>query len=589
MRNSNKNVLKVLAVVLCVLLAYPAFLMSASALDTTKIPAPQIVTTTLQSIMESRSEEKIRVAIWLKDYDTEEALATKSLPDFQTRLETIQEVERTSTAPNETTRSIEVKRAALRLCYEPYTAHFESNFLTDDEIVYASVYLPTIIAELTPARIKAISNLAVVEFIDYYDEGTMETELTPALSTTNGDNSRSFGYTIEDNIQYINAGALRSSMPTNTTVKVGMIDGGNPEARSAYASLNATGKIICHYSNAGESNHASDVLEILASLAPHATFYCGILAVVCQQEFDWFLENGVTVVNISATISSPTTGVYDPDNTYGAVAYYLDQIICTYNLTVVKSAGNEGADGITSGGMAYNIISVGNFDAGNNCMHEQSSYYSGSSQLPSKPDISAPGCSKFNGSAEIEPGTSFAAPIITAIIAIMMSRDTAYLNNPALNKATIVCSTMDEHSYETGDDEYQTFGAGVIDGEKVRQAIVHRQTRTIEGTIGQSLGAYNCHSLNCSEMDPVRVAFVYIRPVTFTQDFPTPTLGIDVYNDYGGLIHGLLYAYQNVKILEFEPFDETSFEIHITRYADNINTTRPSIATESDYAIVWYQ
>lgn len=104
------------------------------------------------------------------------------------------------------------------------------------------------------------------------------------------------------------------------------------------------------------------------------------------------ISQGVNVITASRSIGG------DGLNTYGSMSQWLDHIAYNHDIHFVKSAGNEGTDGVTSWGMAYNILTVGNIDDrrttsySDDIIRDSSSRYSGNG-LAFKPDICAPGSS----------------------------------------------------------------------------------------------------------------------------------------------------------------------------------------------------
>ena len=61
-----KNFSKFLAIVLSIAITVPMFALSAGAVDSLTVEEPQIISDTLQAIMETSTEETTRVAVWLK-------------------------------------------------------------------------------------------------------------------------------------------------------------------------------------------------------------------------------------------------------------------------------------------------------------------------------------------------------------------------------------------------------------------------------------------------------------------------------------------------------------------------------------------
>lgn len=137
---------------------------------------------------------------------------------------------------------------------------------------------------------------------------------------------------------------------------------------------------------------------------------------------------------------------------------WLDILISRYNVLFVKSAGNE--DNITSPGNSINSIVVGNLEtkeeyfssivhkSTNLCIREHSGYIQQPFSLNNKPDICAPGTyldfpfivSK-TGKDYYPTGTSFSAPIITGVIALICEAYPKLQKNYLIVKAIILLTT----------------------------------------------------------------------------------------------------------------------------------------------------
>lgn len=169
---------------------------------------------------------------------------------------------------------------------------------------------------------------------------------------------------------------------------------------------------------------------------------------------NYLLQNHVNIINISAYYST-SYGIY---NCYCG---YIDHIIEETGCTFVKSAGNKGLDEhplISTPGCAMKAITVGSI-----CYEKKvsdfSSWYTNESFLL-KPDIVAPGeniCGIPNIS-NYYSGTSFAAPTVTGIIALLMEEFPILKTNPSLVKAALHNGCTKLPSQSTFFDEQCGFG-----------------------------------------------------------------------------------------------------------------------------------
>ncbi|HAX31211.1 MAG TPA: hypothetical protein DCX96_08045 [Oscillibacter sp.] len=173
-------------------------------------------------------------------------------------------------------------------------------------------------------------------------------------------------------------------------------------------------------------------------------------------------DSGAQVINISLVMLGSQTYTYmDRD---------LDYFINTTGVTCVVAAGNnangygDGSAYINSPGYAMNCITVGNLRTKSSgasgigakpySLHPSSSWEEPNS-LPSEPDICAPGTwvravrtstgtnPFFYDLEGVEPtGTSFAAPVVTGIVAQMMEEHSAKIGNPQAVKAKIMNTAL---------------------------------------------------------------------------------------------------------------------------------------------------
>lgn len=202
--------------------------------------------------------------------------------------------------------------------------------------------------------------------------------------------------------------------------------------------------------------------------------------------------------------------------TPGANDRFYDDMIINRFRTVVKSAGNRDVpcftDGnVTSPGLAYNVIAVGNFDdlnttswTGDTIFNTCSSYKDPTSSHGDreKPEVAAPGtnidstitASPWTGG--IGSGTSFAAPMVTSGAALMMNRSSTLSAWPETVKAILMTSAV--HNLEGSARLSERDGAGGIVLDRADDIVRRYNSQSDWGGVN-----YTCSTANNLVLDTI--------------------------------------------------------------------------------------
>ena len=187
--------------------------------------------------------------------------------------------------------------------------------------------------------------------------------------------------------------------------------------------------------------HATSVARIVGGfdgIAPDAHLYC--LSLNLNEDivdcFNTLIDTcHVMLINISMKFC-----VFSM-NDYSTSDSYIDWLIFNAKCMVIKSAGNydSSTPEVCAPGFAMNAITVGSID-----YNKKLSYFSNYSSLTNynikKPDVVAPGnmLSGFSGDQYPLSGTSFSAPFVTGIIALLMEQSPVLYLFPSLIKPIII-------------------------------------------------------------------------------------------------------------------------------------------------------
>lgn len=478
MKKTKKVVIFVFAMVLAVLMSVPT---NADMLSSGKVTAT--IDAHLQSLLKDVSaDKKIPVDIWLYETSTNEEREQRIFSKIGLNKAQIVSDTRGTISSEKVDKYIMTERSMYAAEREQQYVSIRKDYTkiqglqdtrSEDTRLFYSQYAPMISAELTSAEIKTLARDSRVQSICYSPEVTLEDE---------GDIS----------IPSIGANYVRDTLGyTGSGVKIGMIESGVPDsADSCFSGVDITYDNI---PNIGHkySYHADMVASLMVGqettingvtcgegIVPNAKLYVTCFDPQVDKDWrvrmEWLLSQGVHVINMSAFIPDESPGHY------GANERWVDHIAYSHNVHFVKSSGNNGA-GVTSPGLAYNILTVGAIDDNNSidpeddAFYNYSSYIEFSSEAPqgqtiyptNKPDLVAPGVN-ITTVAGMYTGTSCSAPHITAIVAQLCEYIGSLKVMPAVVKAILTASVShSEYAYDTGvmGEGYDKFGAGVVNAK----------------------------------------------------------------------------------------------------------------------------
>jgi hypothetical protein len=273
----------------------------------------------------------------------------------------------------------------------------------------------------------------------------------------------------------------------------------------------------------------------------------------------------------------------------GANDRFYDNMVLNRWRTVVVAAGNEagpcgsGTGNTLSPAMAYNVITVGNFNdrtGGAPTMNVCSSWRNPVSWINDreKPEVSAPGTNitstttAFPWIGPIGSGTSFSAPMVTGGTALLIQRNGFFSVWPEAVKALLMTTAV--NNIEGAARLSQFDGAG---GIKLNLA-----DDVAGGVTGGASGqGYNCAAPVNTDVATIWLASGIKTRVTIVWDNdpayvnyanrPSADLDLQVINPVGGIVANSASWDNTYEIVEFIPAMTGFHKIRVNKFRCNLS------------------
>lgn len=569
-----------------ILLFIPPISATAATLDSVRA---EVISNDLRKAMAENSSSEYSVMVSLKG-DAYDAYEKELLNISETRsslssLDTL----------DETQAQISAQRAQSSAFYQAQNQAAIKGKVDSEDIEYISRYSPVVMLTVEAGDINQLALNRQVQSITYVNDNVSEATIDleePISSTFTApyamDTEASRAIDVQPYLKLLKISSLQQ-YATGSGIKVGMVEAYIPNT-TYLNSLNMTvaGTYPANPKIDNIMRHADLVASIMKDLAPNITLYCaGMVStgdsqanfttmqwqVRAMQAIEWLLDQDVNVINMSAVIDlyvNPETPNPPYTNTYNSLSAWYDHITCYHAVTLVCGVGNDGSNGVGSSSLAYNSIAVGGVDRTGSIHREliddeliivpsYNPIYS--IYAPKKPDISAPSEDIIVGEV-CDDGTSFAAPHITAIVAMMMQLEPDLLWQPEAIKAMLSANVNTAYTVCTTErvygNPYEQYGAGIPSAAAL-YASMRLDRYHFEYFNPQQAGNSFEYPITLLKQTNNRISLAFSNKVVLSCDsdnlndlycYNIPVIEIEIWHE-GVCLASTDNAYNSVKILSY--------------------------------------
>ena len=465
----------------------------------------QMAETTTGTSWESLEANEAEVYAEALDELVQMKVESGELAAFSTGLDTLSEEERMlqdytsvyslasdemSLVQAEVDELVMAEREAAVDLYEVNNQVLTDNELIKENIEFVSRYSPMVIVELSREQIEELAEndavvgiylcedeVAVEEDLEVADEDELTGEITEETAyegevvqeviSLQVDNTVTISSADEDYtayLDYLDVTSVHGMTLTGKNSKVGIVD-----TRQVYYTdhTELNGSNIIQVGRGSQMDiHGVNMARVICGsngVAPDCILYSAYQTQTDGVRFfssiEMLLDAGVSIINLSGYH-------YDAVYGYNSIEMWYDHISVNHGVLVVKSAGNQAETQdeaektwrISSPGLAYNVLTVGNVNCFTDELEDTSCYVNDS--YTKKPDVVSAGEGVLD---LVNGGTSAATATVTGIIALILEAKPSLAGKPHIIKAIVVASAdhiAGSDSFPSGYTEKQ--GAGVV-------------------------------------------------------------------------------------------------------------------------------
>lgn len=515
--------------------------------------------------------ERIPVYIWYKDIDFNNVKNTV-VEELGYGEEYIAELDINSSLPKKV---IQGKMKKYIKCSRNIAKDMYSNRAMDiinlmgiaDKIDFVSSYAPVILANLSINEIESLAKSSLIESIGYYSESISQEYFDDGWTETtvnyDMDENR---YEFDQFLKYLTQKDINSNTSlTGNGVTIGMLESGTTSRYNDYLPADR----CCILDENRFMLHSTEVAYIMASsngVAPESFLVSKASSSNFISDVECLLDNGVQVINMSFYLTTSNAA-------YSFAEDYINYIIKQHGIIIVKSAGNNGntTGEVSNPGNADNVITVGaydhchTYDNSEHFLGELSSYNEMSDC--EKPDVIAPG--KIECYSDCY--TSYATPVVTGTIALMLECRPSLAFHPEIVKAIVMASCHSKVASSANGEAAESMYDGITDRQGAGAINIYTALCiTVNGNYGYGIIEENSTETISFYQSPydatgMNVSITWLRDVEKTED------GYDA-TERNNLD---LYVYKNGYSV-FEKDED----------GNDINTNKQSSSTEMLYSTI---
>lgn len=434
------------------------------------------------------------------------------------------------------------------------------------EKVQTDAYAPVVYATLSVTALKDVADWSEVDriYLDVINEPSLEV-VRPTIGA-DAVNARGFN---------------------GAGVKIAQVEagGGRVAAGNPYLSVTQDTRYVCD----NPSSHATGVAGIIRSshwprrgVAKGVSLWAGGSCSSTTSQ----LQDRSTAASLWGARALNLSWGSERNRRVGAADRFYDNLVMYQARSVVVAAGNAnyqgGTGNVQSPGLAYNIITVGNFNDNNTITWSNDTMAADSSWRDpisthsdrEKPEVASPGVNinsttiSHPWTGDIGSGTSYSAPAVAGTVALLMQRNTSLQYWPESVKAILMTTAV--HNIEGNRRLSEYDGAGGIVADRADDVV-----RGASGTWGGR--GYSCYNaptyLDVATMYLVanvrtRVAIAWDTDPAYSNYNNRPSADLDllVIGPSGNVVVGSLSWDNTYEIVDFTPSTSGNYKLRVWKY-----------------------